>query len=243
MIIVAHKGAVAVLIDGGGNPVSSYDHIQQLEIADGVFLGSEEGSQDGSRRVVDGVVEATRLELVAEPGMRAAVPLHHQPHLRATETPTPVLRRSSPPFRFDSRFPQPLTNRFPADLESFTFLEHLDEVGVVEQPISLPMKPENQISRLRSDGVSSRSSPTSMDEPFRAFPPIPDQQTLGMAITDPHQLSPALQRQAPPQHLLKNLHPLNLTHTHPDRLLHARLPGDILAWLLKGTFMLGYHSA
>ena len=116
VIIVAHKGAMAVLIDGGGDAVASQDHIQQSKVADGVFLGSEEGSQDGSRRVVDGVVEAAREALVAEPGMRAAVPLHHQPHLRATETPTPVLRRSSSPFRFDSRLPQPLANRFPADL-------------------------------------------------------------------------------------------------------------------------------
>jgi len=55
VLVVATEGAVAVLIDGDRGPVTAQDHIQELEVSDGVLLGPEESPQDGAGSVVSGM--------------------------------------------------------------------------------------------------------------------------------------------------------------------------------------------
>ena len=76
VVVVAVEGAVAVLIDGSGDAVSAQDHVQELEIADGILVGPELHPQCGPRCIVGGMDERTGRPLRPEPAVGATIPLH-----------------------------------------------------------------------------------------------------------------------------------------------------------------------
>jgi hypothetical protein len=147
-VIVAEESAVAVLIDGRRDAVAPEDHVQELEVADGILLGPEEGAQDGPGRVIGGMEEAHGGPLRPEPVVGAAVPLHKKPDLRPPRTPAPMLRWSAAPLRPDPRFAEPAADRLPPYPKPLPLLQHLDEVGVVELGVDLSMEPEDPLANF-----------------------------------------------------------------------------------------------
>jgi hypothetical protein len=230
VVIVAEESAVAVLIDGRGDSVPSQDHIQEFQIADGILLGAEQSSQDGPGRIVCGMEKARGGPLGTEPEMRTAVPLHEESDLRSSWAPAAVPGRPATPFRPDPRLAQPAADRLPPDPKTLPLLQHLDEVGIVELGIDLPVEGQDPFADFRTQGVWGNPAPAPMGQSLWAFSPISGRQTLRLTIADLHERSSRLQRETLPDDLLKNLDPLCLTPAQSYKLLHVRLlGGDILA--------------
>jgi hypothetical protein len=243
VVIVAEESAVAVLIDGRRDSVPPQDHVQESQIAKGILLGPEQSAQDGPGGVVNSMEKACGGPLRPKPEVGTAVPLHEEPHLRSARPPAAVLRWPATSFRPDPRLAQPEADRLSPDPKMFTLLEHLDEVGIVELGIDLSVERQNPFPDFRTEGVRSSSAPSAMGQSLWTFSPISGRQTLGLAIADLYKYSPSLQREIFPDDLLENLHPLCLTPAQSDKLLHVLLlGGDILAWQLGGTLLLGYHT-
>jgi len=231
VVIVTEESAVAVLIDGRGDSVPPQDHIQEFQIADGILLGPEQSAQDGPGRVVCGMEKARGGPLGTEPEMRTAVPLHEESDLRSPRTPAAVLGWSATPFRPDASLAQPAADRLSPDPKTLPLLQHLDEVGIIELRIDLPVERQNPFADFRTQGVWGSLAPAPMGQSLWTFSPISGHQTLRLTIADLHEHSPRLQREPLPDDLLENLHPLCLTPAQGYKLLHVRLlGGDILAW-------------
>jgi hypothetical protein len=242
VVIVTEESAVAVLVDGRRDSVPPQDHMQEPQIADGILLGPEQSAQHDPCRVVCGMEKARGGPLGTEPEVGTAVPLHEEPDLGSSRPPAAVPGWPATPFRPDPRLAQPAADRLSPDPKMFALLQHLDEVGIVELRIDLPMQRQNPFPDFWTEGVWGRPSTAPMSQSLWAFSPIASHQTLGLAIADLHNGRPCLQRKTLPDHLFENLHPLCLMPAQGYKLLHVRLlGGDILAWQLVGTLLLGYH--
>jgi len=231
VVIVAEQSTVAVLIDSRGDSVAPQDHIQESQIADGIFLVPEQSAQDGPGRVVCGMEEACGGSARTEPEMRTAVPLHEESHLRPPRTPAAMLGWPATPFRPDPRLAQPTTDRLSPDPKTLPLLQHLDEVSIIELGIDLTVQRQNPLPDFRTQSVWSRPAPAPMSQSLWAFSPIPGRQTLRLTIADIHKSCCRLQSKSFSDDLLKNLDTLSLTPAQDDELLHVPLlGGDILAW-------------
>jgi hypothetical protein len=243
VVIVAEESAVAVLIDGRRESVPPQDHVQESQIANSILLGPEQSAQDGACSVVYSMEKACGGPLRPKPEVRTAVPLHEEPHLRSARPAAAVPGWPATPFRPDPCLAQPATDRLSPDPKMFPFLELLDEVGIVELGIDLPVERQNPFPDVRTEGVRGRPAPAPMSQSLWTFSPISRRQTLRLPIADLHKGRPGLQRKTLPDDLLENLHPLCFTPAQDDQLLHVRLlGGDILARQLVGTLLLGYHT-
>jgi hypothetical protein len=231
VVIGAEESAVAVLIDGRGDSLPLQDHIQESQIADGILLGPEQSAQDGPGGVVCGMEKAAGRQLGTEPGVRTAIPLHEESDLRSPRTPAAVLRRPATPFRPDPSLAQPAADRLSPDPKTLPLLQHLDEVGIVELAIDLPVQRQNPLAHFRAQGIWGRPAPAPMDQSLWTFSPISGQKTLRLTIANLHEWRPPLQSKTLPNNLFENLDPLCLTLAQDDELLHVRLlGGDILPW-------------
>ena len=154
---------MAVLIDGRGDSLPSQDHIQEFQIADGILLGPEQSSQDGPGRIVCSMEKARGRPLGTEPEMRTAVPLHEKSDLRSSCAGCGAGRPTTP-FRPDPRLPQPATDRLPPDPKTLPLLQHLDEVGIVELGIDLPVEGDDPFADFRTQGVWGNLAPAPMGQ-------------------------------------------------------------------------------
>jgi hypothetical protein len=140
--------------------------------------------------------------------MGTAVPLHQEPQLRPPRPSAAVFGRSATPLGTDPGLAEPAADRFSPDPEPLPFLQHLDEVGVVELGIDFPVEGQDPLAELGTSGVGGFSASVPMGQALWPFSAVPGQQPLGLAITDLHQSSRDLQRDAFPHNLLEDLDPL-----------------------------------
>jgi hypothetical protein len=187
VVIAAEKSAVAVLIDGGGDSLPPQDHVQESQIADGILLRPEQSAQDGPGGVVCGMEKAARGSLGTEPVVTTSIPLHEESDLRSPRSPTAVLRRPATPFRPDPSLAQPAADRLSPDPKTLPLLQHLDEVGIVELRIDLPVQRQHPLAYFRSKGIWGRPAPTLMDQSLWTFFPISGYKTLRLTIADLHE--------------------------------------------------------
>jgi hypothetical protein len=186
------------------------DHIQELEVADGVLLGPEESPQDGAGRIVSGMKKRAGGPLVSEPEMGAAVPLHEKPQLRASRTATAVAGRAAVALGRYPGLTKPAAGCLAADPQPL-LREHLDEVGIVELGVTLLMKPQDLFPDLRVEGVMSRLSPVPMGEAACPLGPIPGQQSLGLSVANPQERGSHDQGQLTAAAPLEDVNTLDLT--------------------------------
>jgi hypothetical protein len=203
----------------------------------------EKSPKDSPGGVIRGMEEADGRPIVAEPAVGTAVPLHEESELRPPRPAASMLGRTAAPFRTDPGLAQPAANRLPADPEAFPPLQHLDEVGVVELGVDLPVKDQDPLAELGTSGVWGSTPPVAMDQALGSISLVSGQEPFGLAVADLHHPGRRLQRNTFPHDLLEDLDPLQLTLAQDNCLFHVRLlGGDILAWQLQGTFMLGSHT-
>ena len=235
--IVAVKRAVTILVDRGGDPMVSQDHVQQPEIADGILMRSEQHPQHDAGGIVGSMEETAGRALRTEPSVGAAIPLHHEPHLGTPSTPAPMPRRTPPPLGPNPCLPQPAANCLPADPKTFPFLQHFDKMSIVELGIPVLMNRQDPLTNQGTKGIMRRTAPMPMSQAGGPFTTISRQQSLGLAVADLQDICPHHKRQGSFAYLLHNPKSTHFTFTQDYQLLHALLlsEGDILAWQLMGT--------
>jgi hypothetical protein len=207
-------------------------------------VGPEEHSQNGVGGIIGGMEETAGRVIRTEPVVRAAIPLDQQAQDRSAGASLAVERRPASTLGLDPFLSPPAADRFPADPKVLPLSQHFDEVGVVELVVTVLGESQDPLADLWAVGIGGSPTPAPMGQALGPFLQEPGPKALGVPIAKGHELSPSLQRQGPVRDPLQDRRTLHFMTAQGNPLLHVRLlpERDILAWQLRGTFMLGYHK-
>ena len=184
-----------------------------------------------------GAHQAAREPLLAEPVMRAAVPLHHDAGLGL---PGPAaVRALRAPLALGPMAggPADLPDLLAADRDALALEQGLGEVGIVEVLIDLLVQRQDGRDQLRGQGVAGSAAPVAVAQPSQAvlLPALMD--ALGLPVADVHVLGGFLEGQDVVGDLLQHACPVGLFAVQDDKSLHdGHLhEGDIFSLQLWGT--------
>ncbi len=163
-VIRSSQSRMAVLVHGQGHSVAPDDHVQKSEIGHRGLRGDKQGRQQGAVGIVDGAHQATRIGIGAEPVVRAAVPLHHDPGLFFSRSAPVAALAASFSLRGLAGSPQDLTDLLPAQEDALTLGQGLGEVGVVEVAVDLFVQGDHDSHSLRGQSVADLTAPVAVGE-------------------------------------------------------------------------------
>jgi len=186
MRVIALKGAVAVLIDGKGDPIVSYHLVQDPQIGLRGFKGEKPRCQTPTGSIIDGCNETTRGMALSKPRVNRAIPQHHHPLLGLASPAGSMPGRTPPPLGKDASLPANPSCRLPTDANPFDCGKLLGKMSVIEQSVLGPRQLHNLLPELHTNGIGRPSPRIAVDKPRRTIPGSYPLETLGMPITHLH---------------------------------------------------------
>lgn len=141
----ALEDAVAIGVDGDGNPMCPDDLTKQQEVAGGILVLAEDGPQDRPGGIVDGVEQDQSRSALLEPGVMTAVQLDQHPpagHPLATEA---VLGRASAPGAAQPSGAQDAVDGGMREDEVFPLGEEFGQVAMIDPRVGRPGEPDEPL--------------------------------------------------------------------------------------------------
>ena len=132
------KDALAIGVDGAGEPIAAGEVAQEQEVALGLLFRTKHAAEYLSCRIVDRTVEDEAGTAVLEPGVLAAVHLDEEARLRHALPPTAVRGRPARARTGDTGVPQEALDGGPGELQVLTLAKELREVAIVAAPVGGP---------------------------------------------------------------------------------------------------------
>ena len=231
---------MAVVVDRQGDPMAPEDLIEQSEVSHGCFLGFEASPDEQTQGIIDSRVQAAGWLVGTEPMMGTSVPLHHHSGLFFSGTSTSVDRRAPASLGGHARLPPYFPDRFPTEIDVFTFFEDFCEMNVVELTVMLLVQLNDSLAYLYRHSCQRHSSPAAMGQGASSSRLVTLLQPFGLAVTDVHDRTGLAKTDLTQPDLFQDSCPLQFLLTQDDSPFHRHLPleGDIFSLQLMGTLLL-----
>ena len=173
----------------------------------------------------------TRDTPVLQPGVLAAVDLHQHPLLGHAPAPETVPLGTPAPGTADVGLEQDAAHRGTAQVDAFTLLQQLGEVGVVRPGVSVAGQLHHGSDGRLGDGVVRSASPVSVGQCGGTVLAVSGEETLGVTFADSHDLGSLGDGKLVFQHAVEHLNPglfllIQLYIPHGDDIVAEQLAGD-----------------
>jgi hypothetical protein len=183
----ACEDPVAIGVDGEGQAVGLRDLLEEQQIAGGIFLRAEDGAQDHTGGVVDGMEEGAPRAALFKPGVGAAVHLGEHPGLRET-VPAPAMRGASAgAWATDPLRGEEPVDGGPGEDQAFTFGEEFAQVLKVDPGVQGAGELDDPSADGSGHAPGRRAASVPMGQGEGPVLPIGGPQALGLTDRSPQE--------------------------------------------------------
>ena len=187
LVRAAHEDAVAIEVEGVGQPSALHDAPHQLEIARRVLLLPEERARHRAGGIVDGPDQRRQRPLRAEPAVAAAVGLEQHP-LPGHPLPAAAMLRGTPrPGAADPRREQDAPDGGAVQMDALALREQVREVRMVGVRVPVAHEIDDTLGEILGQGMPGTSAPVAMDQRGRPVTTVSGQDPEHLALGDTEQ--------------------------------------------------------
>ncbi len=171
-LAVELEDAVAIAVDGQGDPIAAYDSLHQQEVAPGVLLRSEESIGHRPGGIVHRQQQDESGSSILQPAVMAAVDLQQHALLGHPFPSDPVLGRTMLPGAGQAMAVEKAAYRLTAQVNTLPIRQHFGEVAVIESGVLLAGQNHRGGSDILGDRIAGLATPVAVDQCGGPVPPV-----------------------------------------------------------------------